>query len=268
MEELRLSGYREPLGLWTRRLPPSEHAPDLRVLAFEYSSRGDRAAGRLWIPKRPEGECPLILLQPGNGGGIARALPGLAADWALRGAAVACVDLPLQATRADPKLTELVGTPFEPGTLAEAEALRFELLRQAVIDLERALDVLCGLDGIDPERIGYGGLGLGAMLGAIFCGLDPRPRAAALAGAGADLAPSPLDPGSYVGRFPPRPLLLIHADGDPRISRASAEALGRAAGQRAEQRWLAAGDDDWPRNAVDAIWSFLADALDIEGPEP
>lgn len=260
MEELRLSGYRESLALWTRRIAPPEHNPGLRALAFEYSSRGDRAVGRLWLPMRPEGECPLVLLQPEGG---CASTPALGARWAERGAAIASIDLPLHGSRADPKLATLVGTPFEPGTLASADALRFELLRQAVIDLERALDALCTLDEIDRDRIAYAGLGLGALIGSIFCGLDPRPCAAALAGAGAGLAPPSLDPGTYVGRFSPRPLLLIHTEGSPRIPREAALALSTAAGEGVEQRWLANGSDA-AEAPLDPMWDFLADAIALE----
>ena len=50
-DELRLQGYREPLGLWSRRAPTPDRYPEVRAYRFEYSSRGDRVSGRLWLPR-------------------------------------------------------------------------------------------------------------------------------------------------------------------------------------------------------------------------
>jgi dienelactone hydrolase len=264
VEELRLSGYREPLGLWLRRVPPPERAPDVRAYRIEYSSRGDRVPGRLWLPRNPGGECPLVSFQPaGSGEAELSALDEILSGWVARGVAVASIDLPLRGERTDPKLSALVGTPFQPGTLENAEPLRFELARQAVIDLERALDALCTLDEIDRDQIAFVGLGLGAMIGAAFCALDPRPRGAALAGAGAGLAEPSIDPGSYLGRFAPRPLLLLNAE-DGEVPRAAAAALARAAGESCEQRWLAASDDLAATLAT--IWTFLETLLGLPSP--
>jgi dienelactone hydrolase len=261
MQELRLAGYREPLGLWQRRVAPPGAAPEVRAYRLEYSSRGDRVAGRLWLPRHHAGECPLVLLQPADDPARAAGLDRIGAAWSERGIAIASIDLPLRGARSDPKLSALVGTPFAPGSLRDGEALRFELARQAVIDLERALDALCTLDAIDRERIAFVGLGLGAMLGAAFCALDPRPRGAALVGAGAGLAPAEVDPGSYIGRFAPRPLLLLHAR-DSAIPVRAAEALAAAAGASVEQGWLdGAGDAE---TALPACWDFLARVLRLQ----
>ena len=263
-EELRLAGYREPLGLWMCRVPPPERAPQVRAYRIEYSSRGDRVCGRLWLPRNPGSECPLVLLQPE---GVARgrdaeleSLERVGGTWVERGVAVATIDLPLRGARADPKLSALVGTPFEPGSLANGDPLRFELARQSVVDLEHALDALCTLDAIDPDRIAFVGFGLGAMIGAAFCALDPRLRGAALAGASAGLAPTAVDPGSYIGRFAPRPLLLLNTKGGA-VPRPAAEALRSAAGERAAQRWLDGPDD--LDTALAPCWDFLGTVLDL-----
>jgi len=44
-DELRLSGYREPLGLWVRKSARIAARPGLRTHELEFSSRGDRTYG-------------------------------------------------------------------------------------------------------------------------------------------------------------------------------------------------------------------------------
>ena len=67
-DELRLQGYREPLGLWSRRAPTPDRYPEVRAYHFEYSSRGDRVAGRLWLPRGEGSEHPLVLVAHGANG--------------------------------------------------------------------------------------------------------------------------------------------------------------------------------------------------------
>lgn len=263
-EELRLLGYREPTGLWSRRVPPPPRHPDLRAFQIEFTSRGDRVSGRLWLPRRAGGEHPLVLLQHGAGGSSASAyLDATAGPWVERGAAVASIDFPLHGARGDAKLSGLLVAALLGRGSGTLSPLAIEFARQAVIDLERALDALASFDGIDPERVAYAGFSLGAVLGAAFCALDPRPRAAALALGGAGLAPEGVDPGSYLARFAPRPLLLVNAERDETIARDAAEALYRAARPPVEQLWFDATHDALPGAALKAMWQFLAPALDL-----
>jgi len=267
-DALRLAGYREPLGLWRRRAAPPLDDPELRAQCFEFSSRGDRVTGRLLLPPVGEGPHPLVLLQHGAGGSShAPCVEATAGPWARRGMAVASIDFPLHGPRADQKLAEQLPSGFEAGGGAEASALALEFARQAVIDLERALDALGSLEVVDPDRVAYAGFGLGAMIGAAFCGLDPRPRAAALALGGAGLGPSGADPAEYVGRMAPRPLLLVNALQDEVVPRSAAEALFEAAGDPKQQLWFEGPHDQLPGTALEAMWRFLADQLEVE-PDP
>ncbi len=262
-DALRLSGYREPLGLWTRPRGAPEHHPDLRALRFEFSSRGDRVHGRLWLPAEPA-ECPLVLLQHGAGGSTESPyLEAAGGRWAQQGAAVASIDFPLHGARADHKLAERLVGSLSPGAQGNDRRLVTEFARQAVIDLERALDALSTLPEIDAGRVAYAGFSLGAIVGAAFCALDSRPGAAALALGGAGLAPEDVDPGRYVGRIAPRPLLLVNAEDDARIPRAAAEALHAAAGASVEQRWFPGAHDALPGAALKAMWEFLSPTLEL-----
>ena len=255
----------EPLGLWWREDPPP-HA-GLRALAFEFSSRGDRVPGRVWLPPDAGGPWPVVLLEHGAGGAEdAPTLDAVAAPWARGGVAVASVDLPLHGQRASSKLGGMLraGLGPDPGGPVAAGIAR-EFLRQAVIDLRRCVDALAGLDALDADRIAYAGLGLGAVVGATFCSQDARPRAAVLALAGADGGDSELDPGRCVGRIAPRPILFVNATRDARVPRERAERLHAAAGEGASVLWVDSGHADLPGRALEAMGRFLRASLLPEG---
>jgi fermentation-respiration switch protein FrsA (DUF1100 family) len=146
---------------------------------------------------------------------------------------------------------------LDPGVGPLAAGVASEFLRQAVLDLHRCLDALVALDAVDPGRIAYAGLRLGAIVGAPFCALDPRPCAAVLALAGADPAASDLDPCHHVGRIAPRPVLFVNATRDAVVSRERAERLHAAAGEPREVLWFDSGCTDLPDLALREMWHFL-----------
>ncbi len=253
----------EPLGLRTEASAAPAGHPALRSLVFEYTSRGDRVAARLLLPPEGDGPHPVVLVQHGAGGAKdASYLDAVAGPWAARGAAVASLDLPLHGGRADAKLRTLLETGLQ-GRLQTPHVtlLAEEFTRQAVADLRRAIDALDSLPMVDATRVAFAGFSLGAMVGAIFCGLDPRPGAVVLALAGAGLGPESLDPAHYVGGIAPRPVLCVNAEQDQTIQRASAEALFRAAGEPRQQLWVPGSHDALPGNALKAMWEFMAPHL-------
>jgi cephalosporin-C deacetylase-like acetyl esterase len=199
IDELRLAGSREPLGL--RLSPASAAPPGLRAHDLEFTSRGDRVTGRLILPAQ-RGPHPIALVQHALGDSARGVLDALGASWVVAGAAVAAIDFPLHGARADQKLLRRLADGRDA-------LLAAEFARQAVIDLERALDALASIAEIDAKRIAYVGFGLGAQIGSAFCALDPRPVAAALApNVGAALAAGP-DPARHLGRIAPRPVLRV-----------------------------------------------------------
>ena len=250
----------EPLGLWTREAKPPEDHPDLRALRIEYSSRGDRVPGRLLLPPEGEGPFALVLLQHGLWGSKdAPYLDTTAAPWVRAGAAVASIDFPLHGERTDAKLAPRLAAALDP--VGEFDpttgAVIAEWARQSVLDLKRALDALQRLPAIDGARIAYAGFSLGAIVGATFCSLDPRPRAAALALGGGGIGPAEVDPARHVARFAPRPLLFVNATGDETISREASEALFEAAGEPKEILWFDGTHTSLPGKALKAMWLFL-----------
>lgn len=237
----------EPLDLWHRELPAGR-AAGTRLIRFEFASRGDRVPGRLRMPRSASEPLPWVLAACGDPGAAeageeassdGSALERAASARAGRGVAVACLDLPLLGARRSGKLTALLEAELREGP-AEPDRGRSvlwrELVRQAVLDLRRALDGLPRSFELDPERVAFVGQYLGASVGAVLCGLDPRPCAAVLAGAGADPAAGELDPARWVQRISPRPLLLVNGTRDGGVTRRQAEALAAAARPPVEQR--------------------------------
>lgn len=260
------AGAGEPLDVWLEDLSAPADLPDLRQQRFELSSRGDRVPGRLLLPPEGEGPYPLVLLQHGLGGSKeAPYLTAAAGPWVRAGAAVASIDFPLHGERASAKLPAqlLRGLAGGAAPNASGRALPLALVRQAVADLERALDALAEHPLLDSRRIAYAGFSMGAMLGALFCGADPRPRAAALALAGGGFGPAETDPARFIGRFAPRPLLFVNAERDEVIPRSATEALYAAAGEPKQILWFDTNHAGLRGVALKAMWSFLRPQLGL-----
>jgi len=256
----------EPLGLVRRAIPAPESCADLRASRFEFTSRGDRVPGRLLLPRDGDEPFPLILLQHGaRASKDAPYLDAAAGPWARGGAAVASIDFPLHGQRASTKLTELVlrglRTPSKPGE--DAGILVREFVHQAVADLRRALDALQPLPGIDGERVAYAGFSLGSFVGATFCAVDPRPRAAAFAIGGGGTGPPEIDPARTVRSFAPRPSLFVGATRDEVVSREAALALFEGAGEPKEMLWFEGTHAQLPDEALEAMWRFLKRHLGV-----
>jgi dienelactone hydrolase len=235
--------------------------PGARALRFEFASRGDRVPGRVVLPPGTGVRPPVVLLEHGRGGSKeSEYLDVAAAPWVARGVALASIDLPLHGERANPKLARFL----VPGAEAPGDdALRVEFARQAVADLRRALDALAELDALDATRVVYAGFSLGALVGALFCALDPRPRAAALALGGGGFGPPAIDPARFVARIAPRPVLFVNARGDELLPRAVAEVLHAAAMEPKEVAWFDGGHTTLPGVALKAMWQFLARPLGL-----
>jgi dienelactone hydrolase len=256
----------EPLGLWRGPAPRDPAAAALRALRLEFSSRGDRVPARLLLPGRGDGPFPLVLLQHGaNGSKEAPYMAQVAAPWVRGGAAVLSIDFPLHGERVSAKLSGLLHEGLGLGGRASALGRRVleEFVRQAVVDLQRALDAASRLPELDAKRTVYAGLSLGSIVGATYLGVDPRPRAAALALGGGGFGGPLADPCAHVARFAPRPLLFVNATRDETVPRAATEALYAAAADPKEIQWFDAGHRDLPGLALKAMWLFLRRHLDL-----
>jgi dienelactone hydrolase len=257
----------EPLGLWCGEPAALEGRPDLRALAFEYASRGDRVPGRLLLPEAGSEPLPLVLLEHGAGGSrLAPYMLQVAAPWVAAGAAVASIDLPLHGERANTKLGHVLAAALSNGEPPNGDArlLTSEFLRQAVVDLQRLVDVAARLPRVDASRVAYAGLSLGSLVGAAYCAADTRPCAAAFALGGGGFGDPEIDPVHHVGRIAPRPLLFVNATRDETVSRSAAEALHAAAREPKQVLWFDAGHRDLPGRALAAMWGFLRLHLGVQ----
>lgn len=253
----------ESLGLRSRHVGPHQPLPDLRRLEFEFTSRGDRVPGRVLYPatERHAGPYPLVLLQHGAGGSKdAPSMDAAAGPWVRAGAAVMSIDLPLHGDRISPKMTEqlldIVARPREDEAGFPSFLWR-EFVRQSVIDMRNALTAAESLPDIDSKRVVFASFSLSSILGGVFCGVDSRIQAAALAIGGGGFGPADLDPATYIGNFGPRPLLLIGAEHDERVPRILTERLFEAANSPKEIEWYEVSHSELPGNAFKRMWEFI-----------
>ncbi len=254
----------ESLGLGAWDAPPPEALPDLRARRLEFSSHGDRVPARLLLPPSGDGPFPVVLLQHGAGGSKDAAyLDPVAGPWCRGGAAVLSIDFPLHGERRSEKLSERMLEALAAHHEADPSSLFLDVARQSVRDLQRALDAAEALPEIDSTRCAYAGFSLGTILGATFLGVDPRPRAAALAIGGGGFGPPETDPIHHLGRFAPRPLLFVAAERDERIPREASEALFAAAGDPKRIEWFDSTHSELPGKALKAMWLFLREELKV-----
>jgi len=162
---------------------------------------------------------------------------------------------------------------------------------QTIIDLRRAVDYLETREEIDSERIGYVGGSMGGILGAIFIGVEPRIKAAALLVAGGNMslmimksqhpaipairryleeqgmtygelqeALNPVDPLNFIGSFSPRPVVFHLGKYDQIVPAEAGEQLYRAAGEPKQVYWYDSGHD----LPLELVVSRLLDFMDRE----
>ena len=210
----------ESLSLLETATPDLATLPLIRTRSFEFSCRGDRA--RLEV-LAPEGTGPfpvLVLLD------TALETPPEAPDsdalrlglhspetWLEAGVAVVSITPPLFGPRRSPKFSErlesaVVAAAAGQSVDATGRILWSEFIRQSVLELRCGLDVLEQIWEGAPEPVVFAGSGLCASIGAIFCALDERVRAAALA-AIVNPTPDGIDPAGYLDQIAPTALLLL-----------------------------------------------------------
>jgi len=145
-------------------------------------------------------------------------------------------------------------------------------ITQQVIDGRRGVDFLETRPDIDIKRLGYFGISMGSLTGAITTAVDDRFKVVVLAdGAGdfstvfskADLPEfqkiieeikakgytlekafeilKPVDPVEYVGHIAPRPVLMINGKKDEIFPYEAMDALHKAANEPKEVKWYNCG---------------------------
>lgn len=150
---------------------------------------------------------------------------------------------------------------------------------QTAVDLMRGVDYLSARDDIDMGRIGFAGFSMGGAIGAIFCALEPRVKAAALAITGGNFdklniragsessrervrrAYRIVDPARYVCRIAPRPLLMINAAKDEIVPKTATEALYEAARDPKRIVWYDCGHTSLPDEYLEEMIRFFDSEL-------
>jgi dienelactone hydrolase len=215
------------------------------------------------------------LIQHATAGGANSDYLAFAAAWSKAGLAIASIDLPLHGARSSPKLSDRLVDGIR--RLARGEeldldswALVEEFARQSTSDLIRTLDALAALPGIDPNRLGFMGFGLGAIAGTYLLAHNARLRASVLAGVGAGGPPN-LDPRRYLDRaneIAPsstggRDVLIVAAKNDERISRKAVDALFDAAPEPKELVRFDGSVRALPQEILAKIEGFLRRTLEF-----
>ena len=234
---------------------------------------GDRVPAFVYVPKGSGPKHPAVLLQYGSGGNKGtHYIVSLAQQFVADGFLVMTIDVPNRGERRkrDAGARGWMGL-FRPGTLL-----------QTLGDYGRAVDYLSSRADVDPDRIGYAGISLGAITGLTFVAHEPRVRAMASIVGGANLLgmlkveldPAVLavakrvDPFYHVARIAPRPLLLLNATRDQLVPRFFGEQLHKAAaGENVKEIWVET--DHFFRGVdryaiMETVIDFMRESLDAD----
>ena len=267
---------------------PSGNWTGLRADRFELVSRGDFVQGILYRRAEVTADdasndvskksCPLLLIQHALGESTEASSLACAAPWAKRGLAVASIDLALHGRRASPKLSDRLISGFQ--TLARGEeldldthALVEEFTRQATSDLIRTIDALSAIPGIDADRIGFMGFGLGAIVGSYLLAHDLRPRAMVFAlggdAIGTARGPAQFDAATYFARASAREdtaserrrILFVAPENASRSGQENLDALFEAAPEPKELHHFDGDARDLPKDTLQTVEDFLSQSL-------
>ena len=224
------------------------------------SVNNERVPGLLVLPKRKE-KVPCIVFLHGYGGSkddIREAAELIAGE----GYAIMAIDAEYHGERKE--------NGKELYSIDISDSVRGII--QTVIDLRRAVDYLETRPEIDIERIGYVGGSMGGILGAIFIGVEPRIKAAALIVAGGNMSlmiresqhytmPAireylqkegisyedlqkmldPIDPINFIEYFAPRPVVFHLGKFDKIVPAEAGRQLYEKAGEPKQVYWYDTG---------------------------
>jgi uncharacterized protein len=228
------------------------------------STNGERVPALLGIPKAGKAPYPALLVQHGLGGSKESdyvALPAL--EFAREGYVTLRIDACLHGERRREGGTARDDPLSQLRFLAE---LVVDGWGQSIVDMRRGLDYLVSRPEVDPTRIGYVGMSMGAMMGAVVTGVDTRIRAAVLIVGGSfgglvqDASKlAEIDPAEFVGLISPRPLLMLNGKKDPIVPPAWAERMYEAAGEPKRIVWYDTGHYVPPEEAIKEIRAFFGE---------
>ena len=227
-----------PLRATEKLLEAAEGHTKLRI---EFNGiEGDRVPGHLYLPKKPDGRRPAVLVQHGIGDKKqAEYIFHCCRLLAEQGVVALAIDAPRRGERRN----------NQPSPAWWDMPQMHRWFQQHCGDYSRAFDYLATRADVDKTRLGYIGFSWGGITGVTYAAYDPRVRTVVCVGGGGKLigllgvpmADRPdvpvLDPAYHVARIAPRPLLMINAKKDAIVLRPFATALHQAAGEGSKVAW-------------------------------
>ena len=284
--------FADPAGAPTSTQGPfMDVPPGAKLRAVCYSGAHDITVnGLLFTPygAAPDRPAPLIIMLHGLGGRKEQ-MESMGQKAAAIGYAAFMIDLAGQGARAG------AAGAFPSYQTEDAFANAFvSNVATSIIDLRRAIDFLSTVPEVDARHVCVVGGSFGAVVGAIFAGVEPRINAVVLISGGGDVASllveqanagvslgghyaslikstaldkmksqfAPVDPDIYAPHIAPRPLFMQNGRLDNTIPPAHAEALYAAAGDPKQIVWLPdSGHNPPPDVTLANLTQFLARAF-------
>jgi len=139
------------------------------------------------------------------------------------------------------------------------------IITQTVFDLRRAVDFIEKREELDQNNIGFFGISMGGISGAIFCGVDQRVKVPVLVLAGGQLNLmfgakaltsdtndylSIIEPMNFIEQIAPRPLLMINGENDELVLPMMSKLLYKKAEKPKNIIWYPAKHHDMPLEEV------------------
>jgi len=266
------------------RWEPLTGNPSYKLYKVIYSSvNGEKVPALFFEPINGKKPYPCIILQHGYSSNKSDVKGMGALQITMKGYAVFAIDAQYHGER-KVRGKDIFSTDID----SDAKAMV-----QTVIDLRRATDLLQKRAGVDPDRISYMGVSMGAILGSIFAGVDTRIKAPVLVVGGGDwktlvseskIGPArvmrreleagrlpPVDevakrfqfaePLNFIWRISPRPVLLINNKHDTIVPTAANKLLQDKAREPKEIVWLDGVPGD-PTGHIPPMNKMLEKAFD------
>jgi dienelactone hydrolase len=243
----------------------------IAVRNVSYAAPTGRVPAYLAVPLHGT-KLPAVIYLHGSGEGRDRFL--LPAVWvAGRGAVGMTLTLP----------SSTAGTAPSGLTPSQSLARDRRIFAADVVAVRRAVDLLQTMPRVDSDRIGLVGWSLGARVGAVLAGVEPRLKAVVLMSGGSQpvsayvkQAPAALrdevrqsltqiDPLRFIAHGRPGSILLQDGRKDEVVPRAALLTLANAAPKGTVVRWYPSGHELNAQAYRDQL-AFLARKLPIRGP--
>lgn len=232
---------------------------DFKLFSVSYNSIHDkRVTALLSLPKKSTTPLPVVILMHGLGDHKAVDYVEYGNNVFLKnGFAVLRIDISHHGDRkSDVYDFDLTG---------DYKYWTRNVIAQTVFDLRRAVDFIETRKELDHKRIGYYGISLGGIIGAVFCGVDNRIKVPVIALAGGQLNllyeenalsseakdfVSIVEPLNFVKQISPRPFLMLNAKNDEVVPPVMSKLLFYAAENPKEIIWYDAKHRDAPLDII------------------